>query len=302
MENWILFSFLSALTFAVVNTIDKYKVFDSINLSHPVFCIYVGISNLILGSFFIIIFPIQNATSSNILLAIFTGILQGISIGLMFKALSQEEVTRVVPIYQTYPIYVLIIALLFLDERLTLLQILSIILMFTGGILASIEINKKINFARKNTLFILVIASISMAISHVFLKALIDNFTTFQIFGLRGIGLSIPLILPFISKTNMKKFCAFVIDWRSSRFLFLAETLGAFLGLILIILALNSGPVSLVAAISSGARPIFVVIIGILVSIIGKKINEQFDLYNGLLKISSAVFVGTGILLVSINW
>ena len=145
VENWILFSFLSALTFAVVNTIDKYKVFDSINLSHPVFCIYVGISNLILGSFFIIIFPIQNATSSNILLAIFTGILQGISIGLMFKALSQEEVTRVVPIYQTYPIYVLIIALLFLDERLTLLQILSIILMFTGGILASIEINKKIN-------------------------------------------------------------------------------------------------------------------------------------------------------------
>ena len=44
MENWIIFSFLSGLIFAIVNTIDKYKVFDSINLSHPVFCIFAAIA------------------------------------------------------------------------------------------------------------------------------------------------------------------------------------------------------------------------------------------------------------------
>ena len=132
-------------------------------------------------------------------------------------------------------------------------------------------------------------------------KTLIEEFSTLQIYGLRGIGVSIPLILPFSSKSNLKKFYVFLKDWRSSRFMFLAETVGACIGLILIILALDSGSVYLVAAISSGTRPIFVVIIGLFLSLIGKKIKEEFDIYNGLIKISSAVFVGIGILLVSIN-
>ncbi|HJN58886.1 MAG TPA: EamA family transporter [Dehalococcoidia bacterium] len=301
MENWIIFSFLSGLIFAIVNTIDKYKVFDSINLSHPVFCIFAGFSNLILGLLFITFFPIQDTSYTNILLGISTGVLQGFSIGLMFKALSQNEVTRVVPIYQTYPIYVLIIALLFLNEILTSLQIISIFLMLAGGILATIEFKKKMNFSSGFMIFILIVASISMAVSHIFIKTLIEEFSTLQIYGLRGIGVSIPLILPFSSKSNLKKFYIFLKDWRSSRFMFLAETVGACIGLILIILALDSGSVSLVAAISSGTRPIFVVIIGLFLSLIGKKIKEEFDIYNGLIKISSAVFVGIGILLVSIN-
>jgi len=301
VENWIVFSFLSGLIFAIVNTIDKYKVFDSINLSHPVFCIFAGFSNLILGLLFISFFPIQDTHYTNILLGICTGILQGISIGLMFKALSQNEVTRVVPIYQTYPIYVLIIALIFLNESLSYLHILSIFLMLVGGILATIEFKKKMNFSNGLMILILILASMSMAISHIFIKTLTEEFSTLQIYGLRGIGVSIPLVLPFSSKSNIKKFYIFLKDWKSSRFMFLAETVGAFLGLILIILALNSGPVSLVASISSGTRPIFVIIIGLFLSLIGKKIKEKFDIYNGLIKISSAIFVGLGILLVSIN-
>ena len=302
METWIILSFLSGLIFAIVNTIDKYKVFDSINLSPPVFCIFAGFSNLILGLSFITFFPIQDTSSyTNILLGISIGVLQGISIGLMFKALSQNEVTRVVPIYQTYPIYVLIIALLFLNEALTYIQILSILLMLVGGILATIEFKKKMNFSGGFMIFILILASISMAISHIFIKTLTEEFSTLQIYGLRGIGVSIPLILPFSSKSNLKKFYIFLKDWKSSRFMFLAETVGAFFGLILIIIALKSGSVSLVASISSGTRPIFVLIIGLFLSLIGKKINEKFDIYNGLIKLSSAIFVGLGILLVSIN-
>ena len=102
------------------------------------------------------------------------------------------------------------------------------------------------------------------------------------------------LALPFSTKKNLTDLKNFVFNWDDSKYLFVAETLLATFAYLTILLSLLTGPVSLVASIS-GTRPVFIVLIYILLSLLGFKLSEKFIKGEVIIKLFSALCVGIGV-------
>ena len=295
MQNWILFSLLSSLLFAFVSVIDKYGVYDKTNLHPKLFNMYVGFSNLIVGLLFLLIWGFTLPISFFTILAFCVGLIQGLSLILMFWALSKHDVTRVMPLWASYPFWVVLIAFYFTGENLLLSDIIFMSLIIIGSIFSNIKITTNFLSIFGFKIFpIVILGTIIFATSQVINKEVVQNLPILESHGLRGIGVCFSLALPFSSISNLKKLKKYVFNFNSSKYIFLAESLIAPFAYISILIALINGPVSIVAAIS-GSRPIFIVFIYLILGIFKVPINETFNLNELFIKALSAILVGVGV-------
>ena len=300
MESWLFFALLSTFLFALVSTFDKYGVYDKSNISNQVFSMYVGFSNLVVGILMLIIFGFDSFLNIYSFVGLGVGFIQGVGLIILFWALQKNDVTRVMPVWSSYPIVVLLISLTFTSEELGYLQIACMMIIVAGSIFSTINLESysvKINF--KN-LMILAFGMTIFAISQVINKQVVQNIPVTQAFGLRGIGVVFTLSFPFCTKANLKEFRSFIFNWRLSRYLFFAETVLATFAYLTILLALLTGPVSLISAVS-GARPIFIFLIYYFLSISPVHIKEDFNKGAVLLKAISAIFVSIGVIALGIT-
>ena len=129
---WILVALVSASTLAVVNLTDKRLLDRHLpNLSTLYAWVAFGLVVYILGA--MAIFGIPNDTSlAYIVAAIASGLALGIGYALLFVGLKVGEASRAVAIAQIYPIFVAMLAVLLLGERLSLMQWASIVLVVLG--------------------------------------------------------------------------------------------------------------------------------------------------------------------------
>jgi uncharacterized membrane protein len=99
------------------------------------FLLPVGIIQLIFCSLVFSLFPLPEGIGTlPILAAIAGGICRVTGSLILFYNLKKEEVSRVIPITFTYPIFVAIIALPLLGESLHYLQWLAIIIVVAGAV------------------------------------------------------------------------------------------------------------------------------------------------------------------------
>jgi uncharacterized membrane protein len=295
MQNWILFSLLSSLLFAFVSVIDKYGVYDKTSLHPKLFNMYVGFSNLIIGLLFLLIWGFTLPISVFTLLAFCVGLIQGLSLIILFWALSKHDVTRVMPLWASYPFWVVLIAFYFTGENLLLSDIIFMSLIIVGSIFSNIKITTNFLSIFGFKIFpIVILGTIIFATSQVINKEVVQNLPILESHGLRGIGVCFSLALPFSSISNFKKLKKYVFNFNSSKYIFLAESLIAPFAYISILIALINGPVSIVAAIS-GSRPIFIVLIYLFLGIFKAPINETFNLNELFIKALSAILVGVGV-------
>jgi drug/metabolite transporter (DMT)-like permease len=295
MEFWIIFSLTSSFLFAIVSVIDKYGVFDSTNLSPKFLNMYVGFSNAIVGAIVLLFFGVTDFFSSITLLALTVGMIQGLSLIILFWSLKNNDVTRVMPIWSAYPIWVLLIALTLTNEVLTFSQLLCILLLISGSIIANIKIDKSspLKFSIKSFI-ILIFGTLLFGLSQVINKEVVQNIPVIEAFGFRGIGVCLTLAIPFSKRDNLVFLAKYVSNWKKSKYIFTAETFLATFAYLTILYSLVNGPVSLVAAIS-GTRPVFIVVIYTVLGILRVNISESFSKNEVVVKIISAIFVSMGV-------
>ncbi len=258
---WIFFTLIAVFFWSASVTIDKYILEKYIR--EALICLIVlGLVGLI-SSLAIFLKNFVLLSPRLLILSLLTGIIYTLSILGYFKAMKIEEASRVISLFNISPLFVLILATLFLNETLLFKEYLGILFLVLGAVLISIKRDFKL---RNPKAFIFIFGSaIFFAIYDVLTKYLLNFADYWTIYAYIRIGsflAVIPLIYLYLPelKSTISKFGKKVLG-----FMVASETLNV-IALISSTAAISFGYVSLVSGLTS-ILPLFVLILVSFISI-----------------------------------
>ena len=263
--DWVSIAVLSTAVLGVVNIIDSHLISRRMP-SLRAFLLPASIFSLLYGLVIFYLFPLPDDIGIwPLMVTVASGIARTIALFILLYTLKKEEVSRVIPMTSTYPVFVAIIAVPLLGETLNYLQWIAIIIVVAGAAIVSTRRSPSGSTTwLGRAFFLLVGSSLLMAVANVATKYALAymsfwNMYCITIFCMSGIFMLIslrPRILKELS--NMKR--------RNSAITLLAlNEILVVAGIVSLFWAMEKGPVSLVSTIAS-SRPIFVVIYAIILS------------------------------------
>ncbi len=277
---WILVALVSASTLAVVNLTDKRLLDHHLpNLSTLYAWVAFGLLLYIIGA--IAIFGVPNDTSpAYVIAAIASGLALGIGYALLFVGLKVGEASRAVAIAQIYPIFVAILAVLLLEERLSLMQWASIVLVVLGTMSISLP-----NFPRSlrglkpsRGVPVLIASGLFLGVGFFTAKLALQesSFSTVFIYQQFGTFLA---FMPFCRPTVCRQLLGAMKDPKTVGLLVVGEGILPLVVVAGALQATNMGPVSLVSAFLA-TTPLFVFVLATLLSharwqVMEEAINRQ---------------------------
>jgi len=293
---WIFLAVISHFFWALVNVGDKYILENKV--SNPfVYMAWLVVTNVL----FLLLLPFVHidilSLSQFIVLALVT---LSAFLGATFyiKGVSLEEITRVNIWWNLIPLFTLVLAWIFIGERLDFIQIMAFIVLLTGAMIASVHWGRWGYKLSKVFIYILS-ACFFYALYAVGIRYLshdVSFLTLFFWFHIIAI-FYIPLLLcnagfrknwlPLTKKISGKVLLTVII-------LGILDNIGSWLNF----WALSLGPAALVFAME-GWQVIFVFILVISISIFYPKIlGEELDKRNTIMKIIAMILMVTGIVIV----
>ncbi|OIO41122.1 hypothetical protein AUJ10_01805 [Candidatus Pacearchaeota archaeon CG1_02_31_27] len=293
--SWVLFSILSAVLLAIATIIDKY-VLDKWVKKPIVPIIVLSSIGLIAGIVTFLIKGFQFLPIKFLILLFIAGVFGVMAVLFYFKALKIEEASKIAPLFYVSPLFIAILAAIFLGEIFTPMKYAGIFLIVIGAFLISFKNIKKFHFG-KGALFI-IIGSFLFSINMIITKYTLNFYDYWTIFGYQkfiGFIVAIPLIIIgfkyLIStiKTNGEKALAFMS---------LSEIITV-ISTFLVTMASAIGFVTLVGVISE-VTPFFVFIFTLLLSLFLPRIlKEEFGKKSIIIKVISLVLMFAGVILVA---
>jgi uncharacterized membrane protein len=297
---WLLFSILGPLSWAISTHIDKYLVdkyfHDSDTAVLIVFTAVVGVFALPVIWLFeprVLSLPVAAMAVMTV-----SGVLYMGAMLFYLRALQSEEASAVAPFFQLSTIFTLLLAYVFLGEKLGLVQLSGVGLIVAGALTASGSGQGFLRRFNVRLLCLMAAATFIVALSAVVFKyfAVEDSFwgTTFWTFVGEGIfGAGVLLIPQYYQQFArlIKQSPGAVIGINAANELI---NLGGGLG---VRFASLLAPVALVSAVSS-TTTIFVFAFGVLLTLLFPKFGRE-DLSAGNLwrKGVAAVLVTAGVML-----
>ena len=296
---WLIFAVLGPLSWAVSTHIDKYLVDKYFRDSDTaVLMIFTAIIGVFALPFIWVFEPsvVSLPPTAKIVMTI-SGVLYMGAVLLYLRALQSEEASAVAPFFQLATIFTLLLAYVFLAEKLTLAQLLGIALIVAGALVLSIGRGTVRHF-KINVVLLMTAATFIVALSAVLFKyfAIEESFwgTTFWTFVGEGIFGAVILLIPAYWRQFLKLFKqspGAVIGVNAANELI---NLGGGLG---VRYASLLAPVALVSAVSS-TTTLFVFALGVLLTLFFPKFGrEDLSARNLLRKGLAAVLVSAGVLL-----
>lgn len=191
--NWLIFTLLSRAFWSGDNIVDKLLVGKYLKDSY-VLTLFSGISPLLLSIGILFTNKLSWLGLTPISIIILAGAIQIIAVFGFYKALSKEEVSRIIPLFQLTPILVAILSFIFLKEVLSVKQSIGFILILLGGFLISIKRAEGL-FRLREAFWWMVLSSLIYAIQAVILKSIFINYSFLSVIFWLGIGQFIPTFL-----------------------------------------------------------------------------------------------------------
>ena len=292
--SWIFLSILAAFIWSVVSILDKYIISKLVD--RPIVpVIIMGTIGLFSSAAIFFILGFEPLSTANILLAIIAGIFYVLTVFLYFHAAKIEEISKVVPLFYLTPLFILIIAALFLGEIFTPIKYLGIVLLVIGAILVS---SSKLSFNFGKAFWLMVFASVVLAVNQVITKYLLGFADFWTIFGYMRIGAFVALIPSIV--INIESFKSIYKEKGLKPFGFItaSESL-TLLALLSITLAAVTGFITLVNALSS-VQSFFVLLLTVVISIFYPQIlKEEIQRSTVIIKVIAIAIMFTGVILVS---
>lgn len=290
--NWVVLALVSALMFAIVNILDKFVL--SNEEKDPL--VAVVISGLVATIFFSFISIFLGKTSFEpkfIVLGLLSGILYSLGNVVYYHAMSKVQVSKFVPLLTIRPLFVLVIAVLFLGEVASFINYIGIFLMVLGVFFTAGRKNLK-EFKLQSVLFLAVASAFIFAIRDIAIKyvSLLIDLSSFLIWVGLGSGLIALLVFVVHHPIIRKK-----IEEEGIKHLTLINAMGV-LGIFFFFLALSNGPVTLVVALVQ-IKPLFVLFLTSILSVYDpKKLHETMNRSSLFQKLISVAFMVTGAILI----
>jgi bacterial/archaeal transporter family protein len=264
--SWIVFAIAAQALFAVSNFIDKFLIDKRIK-DPLLVTILAGLASLLLG---LLIFLMRGFTlieTKQLVLLLISGILLELYLIPYLKALTMDDASTIVPLFQFVPVFVLILSYIILGESLTGKQFLGSVFIIAGGFVIAA---KKIDggmFKLRPSLWFMVIASFLYAVTGVLFKWVVVAQDFWLTLGYESIGMGIGAIILLLWPPYRMGFRRETKKLRLSTWglLFVNETVYV-LALLSLFYAILLGSVALVSVIG-GVQPFFVLIYGLMLSI-----------------------------------
>jgi drug/metabolite transporter (DMT)-like permease len=236
----------------------------------------------------------------HMLAALGTGAFSGIGSVMFLNAVRHGEISRIIPVINTSPIFVALMAVPFLGEAVTSRDWSGIVLTIAGAVLISVQTDGKNNRAQfQKSFFILLLCSLLFAISTILTKYALESLSFWNLYSANA-GV---MTLVFIA------FAARPVTFRELRILparnnILLLTLIAqsviVVAIVLSNLAIQTGPVALASTVMS-TRPAFVFLYSIAVSrLLPAIINEPLSRGILLLKLAAILMITGGVTLLTL--
>ncbi len=296
--SWLFFAIAAPALYGATNFIDKFLIEK--HVSDPVVLTVLGGGiSFIFGLIFLALHNFPLLDPFQMTLIVISGALIEFALLPYYEALSLDDTSRIVPLFQFIPIIVLVLSYLFLGERLTSLQVLGFFFVFIGGFFLSLkELNWKI-FELRKSFWYMMLACLTYAVASVILKFVITplNFWGTIAYELIAGELVVVFMLSirgyrsriFDQLRNFKTGLWGIISGNEVVYL-----LGRLSGFYAFALA----PVSLVS-VMGGFQPFFVLIFGLALSVwFPRVIKEDIGKTTVLVKLASIVLIFVGIWIV----
>jgi len=269
---WLIFAFVATVFWAVGVTIDKYIITKHMQDPFSYQLLYTITESPIL---LLLLFTSISSTLPWSLLGIVGGF--GIYPGLIlyFKAMAIEEASRVISLWYTSPILVLILAYVFLEEKLSLPSYLGVVFLVLGAIFISYRKEKGKKPVISPALGLILASGVVFAGYEVLTKYVLNatdylSYLFWNFIGTAMIGFSL-FCFPKIRGnflSDIKGVNRIVLFWR------IINTSLSLIATVFYYIAISRGPVSLVSAASS-LEPFFVFAFTLLLSLLVPKILKE---------------------------
>ncbi|MBN2043303.1 MAG: EamA family transporter [Candidatus Aenigmarchaeota archaeon] len=256
MLQWVVFALLGYFFFAVGNIVEKIIRVGHIKNSMA-FAILLGFYEIV----FILLIPFYGLNFVAwpfAIAATFAGVLRIFAFLPYAEALSKEEVSRLVPVWNLIPIFTVLMAFLFLGENLAANFIISFVLIFAGSVLLTMRSKK--NLFRPNKAFLLMLISSFVYAA----QAIVLKFAYAELNFVHGlIWMSIGTLVTtmfLLSRKNFRIIAKEEILENASKRMIIIFMVFSILGLYFTTLAISIGSVSIVE-VMGGFQMVFVFII-----------------------------------------
>ncbi len=259
--SWIALALGSSAVGATTNILDKTAMHGYIR-SPWTLPLLIGVIHGGVGVIITLVAPWpESATAADFGWGILSGLLFGLGATIGIYVLFYREVSRVIPVWQTFPIFTAVMAVLFLDEHLELYHWGAILVVVGGAVLISLRQTAGAGrFTLDTTFFALIVGAFITACAHITSKIALDDLPVINTHGLRAMGLG-AVFLPLGLRPHVFREVREMVRTRSRGLGFVAlnEFVVANISLLLTLWAISQGPVSLVTTLTS-TRSFFVVL------------------------------------------
>lgn len=278
MQTWVLFAIAAYTLNAVNGVLDKFML--SKRVGEPLaYAFYSSLTSLLVVV--LIPFGVKFLDLKTLVFALLSGISFSVALYFYFQAIKASSVSRILPIEGGFiPVFTLILAAVFLNEQLTIMQYVAFIFLVIGAIVISVK--KEAHHLHPVALMSAVLAAASFAISFTSLKFVYmhTNFLSGLFWSRMGMGF-VPLV---ILLTPLRKRLVKVGEKssNSSRGIFVFSKVAAACSTLLENWAISLGSVSLVKALQ-GTQYVFLLILTSVLSLYFSKILKE--------KITTAILV-----------
>ena len=289
---WFYFALLSSVLISGVNIVDKILISDY-RIPPLVYVLIISATSLmplVTLAFFHLI-PLPPAILAFTILVGFVRIYYTLP---YFKALAVEEVSRVIPLLQLTPVFVLILSSLVLHEALKPQDYVAFGLLVLGGTLFAIRLTKGIRISL--AFYLMILSSFLLALYSVALKYLFSMQDFYTIF----IWVQIAGFIAFFQFIPFKPFrssliTTYKITSRQIGVILVAEQAVAYVSVFAYNYAIAHGPITLISSVGA-TQPLFVLLFATILSYrFPRVLREELTKMDVVLKVLGliAIFAGT---------
>ena len=299
---WLIVTVISSACLGLIHVVDKIVLHTHIRTPLTLILLIGGI-DIIVGFGMLCFSGIPNeATLNNNMSALASGACIAFAIILLQRTLYTQEVSRVVPITQSSPIFTVLLAMLILDESLSIIQCIGITATVLGSILITTKLdNNTSKMFLDKALYPLMFSAFLFGAASVAGKLAVEQLPVLYTQGLRNVTFGLILLFYALRLevfTEMKD----LIHKRSPALILVMinQFVTAQIGSIMLLWALSLGPASLVMVVAA-SRVLFAFIYSIcLTKIRASLLGEDISSESVAIKLLSTVLVGIGIAIISI--
>lgn len=266
--SWVAVVLAGAALAALLSVLDKTVIHRYARMPYlqP---LVIGITMLFIGLTLLAVTGIPpSATFEPVLWAFISGAFYGLGTHILVYTLYKQEVSRVIPVYQTYPIFTALIAFFFLGERLGAVEWIAMLAVVGGAVLLSFRRDESgCGFLLDRAFIILIVGSAIEGSSFVFGKSAVNELPVLFTHALRLLAIGSVLLALNLRRNSLDQVLWFVRTRSPAlRYVALNQLVISNASQFLFLWALSLGPAVLVTALSS-LRTFFVVAYAIALSL-----------------------------------